>query len=78
MRIHYEYIKQRKREEEKRSAARRGARTVVVFVFEETARENRERTEREERERFCAFGAATHKNERIARVQSVTKRTHAH
>lgn len=78
MRIHYEYIKQRKREEEKRSAARRGALTVVVFVFEETARENRERTEREERERFCAFGAATHKNERIARVQSVTKRTHAH
>ena len=49
-----------------------------MFVFEETARENRERTEREERERFCAFGAATHKNERIARVQSVTKRTHAH
>ena len=78
MYIHYEYIKQRKREEEKRSAARRGALTVVVFVFEETARENRERTEREERERFCAFGAATHKNERIARVQSVTKRTHAH
>ena len=34
-----------------------------MFVFEETARENRERTEREERERerFCAFGAATHK-----------------
>ena len=80
MYIHYEYIKQRKREEEKRSAARRGALTVVVFVFEETARENRERREREERERerFCAFGAATHKNERIARVQSVTKRTHAH
>lgn len=47
-----------------------------MFVFEETARENREREEREER--FCAFGAATHKNERIARVQSVTKRTHAH
>ena len=47
MRIHYEYIKQRKREEEKRSAVRRGARTVVVFVFEETARENRERRERE-------------------------------
>jgi hypothetical protein len=49
--IHYEYIKQRKREEEKRSAARRGALTVVVFVFEETARENREREEREKRER---------------------------
>jgi inner membrane protein involved in colicin E2 resistance len=45
--IHYEYIKQRKREEEKRSAARRGALTVVVFVFEENARENRERRERE-------------------------------
>jgi hypothetical protein len=30
--IHYEYIKQRKREEEKRSAARRGAFTVVVRV----------------------------------------------
>ena len=53
--IHHEHIKQRKREEEKRSAARRGALTVVVFVFEETARENRERTERE---RFCAFERA--------------------
>ena len=51
MYIHYEYIKQRKREEEKRSAARRGALTVVAFVFEETARENREREQRENRER---------------------------
>ena len=77
--IHYEYIKQRKREEEKRSAARRGALTVVVFVFEETARENRERTEREERERdFVRLEPQRIKQERIARVQSVTKRTHAH
>jgi hypothetical protein len=59
--IHYEYIKQRKREEEKRSAARRGARLeeerlllsfVLLFVFEETARENRERREREI---FCVW-----------------------
>ena len=80
MRIHYEYIKQRKREEEKRSAARRGARTVVVFVFEETARENREREQREKREKrdFVRLEPQRIKQERIARVQSVTKRTHAH
>ena len=77
MRIHYEYIKQRKREEEKRSAVRRGARTVVVFVFEETARENREREQREKRD-FVRLEPQRIKQERIARVQSVTKRTHAH
>ena len=78
--IHYEYIKQRKREEEKRSAARRGALTVVVFVFEETARENREREQREKREKrdFVRLEPQRIKQERIARVQSVTKRTHAH
>ena len=63
----------------KRSAARRGARTVVVFVFEETARENREREQREKRERdFVRLEPQRIKQERIARVQSVTKRTHAH
>lgn len=51
MYIHYEYIKQRKREEEKRSAGIEEERVlfsfVLSFVFEETARENRERRERE-------------------------------
>ena len=59
MYIHHEYTKQRKREEEKRSAGIEEERVlfsfvlsfVLLFVFEETARENRERTEREERER---------------------------
>jgi hypothetical protein len=49
--IHHEYTKQRKREEEKRSAGIEEERVlfsfVLSFVFEETARENRERRERE-------------------------------
>ena len=51
MYIHHEYTKQRKREEEKRSAGIEEERVlfsfVLSFVFEETARENRERRERE-------------------------------
>ena len=46
MYIHHEYTKQRKREEEKRSAGIEEERVlfsfVLSFVFEETARENRE------------------------------------
>jgi hypothetical protein len=51
-----------------------------VFVFEETARENREREQREKREKrdFVRLEPQRIKQERIARVQSVTKRTHAH
>ena len=50
-----------------------------MFVFEETARENREREQREKRERdFVRLEPQRIKLERLARVQSVTKRTHAH
>lgn len=48
---------------------------MLLFVFEETARENRERREREI---LCVWSRNALKQERIARVQSVTKRTHAH
>lgn len=49
---------------------------MLLFVFEETARENRERRERERD--FVRLEPQRIKQERIARVQSVTKRTHAH